>query len=113
MIINLVFEGDRGQMVVADVAVKSFEFWVVAVYVPNCIGERRSFFRRLGPFLDDSKLLVLMGDWNAILDSKLDKGGQCASGSDWCESSMINLQAEHGFIDSFGLDHPEWETGRG
>ena len=44
-IVNLVFAGDGGQLVVADVAVKSFEFQVVAVYVPNSVGEGRSFFR--------------------------------------------------------------------
>ena len=42
-IVNLVFAGDGGRLVVADVAVKSFELRVVAVYAPNCIGERRSF----------------------------------------------------------------------
>ena len=34
-----------------------------------------SFFRRLAPFLDDPKRLFLMGDWNAILDPKIDKVG--------------------------------------
>ena len=50
----------RGRLVVADVAVKSFEFRLVAVYAPNTAVERFSSFRRLAPFLDDSKWLVLM-----------------------------------------------------
>ena len=29
-----------------------------------------------GPFLDDSKRLVLVGDWITILNPKLDKGGR-------------------------------------
>ena len=62
-------------MVVADVAVKSFKFRVVAVYVPNIIAERTSFFHRLAPFLDDSKRLVLMSDRNAILDPKINRVG--------------------------------------
>ena len=41
-IVNLVFAVDRGRRVVADVAVKRFEFWVVVVYAPNCAGERRT-----------------------------------------------------------------------
>ena len=93
----------------ADVAVKSFEFRVVAVYALNCAGERRSFFRRLGPFLDDSKRLVLMDDWNAILDPKLDRDRD-ANGSDRCESSLIDLLAEYDLVDRFRLDHPGWET---
>ena len=36
----------RGQLAVADVAVKSFELRVVAVYAPNIAGERHSFLRR-------------------------------------------------------------------
>ena len=61
-----------------DVSVKSFNFRLVAVYAPNIAVEKVSFFRRLAPFLDDSKRLVLMGDWNAILDPKIDKVGSGA-----------------------------------
>ena len=61
--VNIVFTGDGGQLVVADVAVKSFMFRVVAVYVLNITG------KRLAPFRDDPKRLVLVGDWNAILAS--------------------------------------------
>ena len=57
-----VFAGDGGRLVVADVAVKSFKFRLVAVYAPNIVVERVSFFR-----------LVLMGNWNAILDPKIGK----------------------------------------
>ena len=91
-IVNLVFAGKGGRLIVADVAVKSFDFQAVAVYAPICVSEKRSFFRR---FFDISKRFVLMGDWNAIFDHKLDKGGWGASGLDWCESSLINLLAEH------------------
>ena len=73
--VNGVFAGDEGRLVVADVAVKSFKFRLVVVYAPNFAAERASFFRRLAPFPDDSKRLVLRGD------SKL--------GS--CESSLIGL----------------------
>ena len=89
-----------------DIAVKTFEFRVVAVYAPNITGERRSFFRQLEPFLDDSKRLVLMGDWNTILDPKVDKGGQGARGLERCESSLIDFLAKFDLIDKFHLDPP-------
>ena len=76
--IDVVFAGDGDRLVVADVAVKSFKFRLVAVYAPNIVVERVSFFRRLAPFLDDTKRLVLMGDWNAILDPKIGKVGRGA-----------------------------------
>ena len=55
--INLVIVDDG-----SDVAVKSFEFRLASVYVPNFASERASFFRRLAPFLDDPKWIVLVGD---------------------------------------------------
>ena len=39
----------RSRLDVADVAVKSFKFRLVAVYAPNSAVERVSFFRRLAP----------------------------------------------------------------
>ena len=59
--VDVVFAGDGGRLVVADVAVKSFKFCLVAVYASNIAAERVSFFRRLAPFLDDTKRLVLIG----------------------------------------------------
>ena len=104
--VNLVFACDEGRLVVADIAVKTFEFRVFAGYAPNTVGERLSFSRRLEPFLDDSKRLVLVGDLNAILDPKIEKGGRGARGSERCESSLIDFLAEFDFIDRFRLDHP-------
>ena len=104
--VDVVFAGDGGRLVVADVAVKSFKFRLVAVYAPNIVVERVSFFRRLAPFLDDTKRLVLMGDWNAILDPKIDKVGRGASSAGRCESSLAGLMTRHDLVDRFRLDHP-------
>ena len=104
--VNIVFAGDEGRLVVADIAIKTFEFRVVAVYAPNTGGERRSFYRWLEPFQDDSKWLVLMGNWNAIFDPKVDKGGWGARGLESCESSLTDFLAKFDLIDRFRLDHP-------
>ena len=104
--VDVVFAGDGGRLVVADVAVKSFKFRLVAVYASNIAAERVSFFRRLAPFLDDTKRLVLMGDWNAILDPKIDKVGRGASRVGRCESSLVGFVTRHGLVDRFRLDHP-------
>ena len=79
------------------------------IYALNIAVERVSFFRRLAPFLDDSKRLVLMGDWNAILDPRIDKVGQGASRLGRCESSLVDLMSRYGLVDRFRLDHPGWE----
>ena len=57
---------------------------------PN-LGERRSFLRQLKPFLDDPKWVVLVGDWYAILDPKIDKARRSAQRLDRCENSLIDL----------------------
>ena len=43
-----VFTGDMGRLVVADVAVRSFKFRLVAVYAPNIAAERIFFFSLVG-----------------------------------------------------------------
>ena len=96
-------------MVVGDVAVKSFKYRLVVVYAPNIAVERAFFFCQLAPFQDDSKRLMLMGDWNVILDPKIDKVGRGASRLGRCESSLVGLMTSHDLIDRFRLDHPGWE----
>ena len=71
--------------------------------------ERVPFFRRLEPFLDDRKRLVLMGDWNAILDPKIDKVGRGSSRLGRCESSLVGLLTRHDLVDRFRLDQPRRE----
>ena len=87
-IVSLVFAGDGGRLVVADVAVKTFEFRIAAVHAPSTTAERRHFFRRLGSFLDASKRTVLVGDWNAILDPNIDRAVRGASRLGRCDSSL-------------------------
>ena len=87
--VDVVFVCDEGRLVVADVAVKSFNIRLVAVYAPNISVERASFFRRLAPFLDDTKRLALMGDWNAILDPKIDKSGGELEGWEGVKADLL------------------------
>ena len=103
---DVVFAGNGGRLVVADVAVKSFKFCLVAVYASNITAERVSFFRQLAPFLDDTKQLVLMGDWNTVLDPKIDKVGWGARRAGRCDSSLVGFVTRHSLVDRFRLDHP-------
>ena len=73
------------------------------------IAIERVFFRRLAPFLDDPKRIVLMGNWNAILDPKKNKAGGKAKESRRCESSLTDFVARYDLVDRFRLDHPGME----
>ena len=103
--VNLALTDDGDQLVVTDVAVKSSEFRVDAVYAPNIPAERVSFFRWLAPFLDDPKRIVLIGDWNAILDPKIDRIGRGTKELGRCKSSLIDFMVHHDLVDRFRLDH--------
>ena len=103
--VNVVHAGEDGRLLVVDVAVNCSAFRIVAVYAPNSAVERASFFRRLEGFLVDPERLVLMGDWNAILDPNIDKVGG-ASGSVRCDSTLSDLMASCDLVDRFRLDHP-------
>ena len=104
--VDVVFAGDGGRLVVADVAVKSFKFLLVAVYASDIAAERVFFFRQLAPVLNDTKRLVLMGDWNAILDPKIDKVGRRANRLGRYESSLVGFMTRYDLVDRFRVDHP-------
>ena len=105
-IVDVVFAGDGGRLLVADVTMKTFEFRIAAVYAPNSAAERRPILRRLGSFLDASKRTVLVGDWNAILDPNIDRASRGASRLVWCDSGLSDFLTEFDLIDRYRLDHP-------
>ena len=82
---------------------------MAVIYVPNITAEWVSFFRWLMLFLDNLKWIVLGGNWNAILDPKIDRVRTGARGSGRCESSLIDFMACHDLVNRFRLDHPERE----
>lgn len=59
----------------------------------------------------DSTRLVLVGDGNAVLDPKLDRG----RGASWCEGdrSLVDLINDFGLVDRYRVDHPGGKCGRG
>ena len=107
-IVNVVFAGDGGQLLVADVAAKTFEFRIAVVYATNIAAKRRLFLRRFGSFLDASKRTVLVGDWNAILDPNIDRASRGASALARCDSGLSEFLTEFDLVDRYRLDH----TGR-
>ena len=48
----------------------------------------------------------IVGDWNAILDPKIDKAGRGASGLDRCESCLVVFIARFNLVDKIRPDHP-------
>ena len=58
---------------VLDVTIKDKAFRLIRVYGPNVNSELPAFFLRSEPYVIASKRVILVGDWNALLDLNLDR----------------------------------------
>ena len=100
-----------------DVTIKDKAFRLIGVYEPNAMSELPAFFRCIKPFVIPSKRVILVGDWNAILDPNLDRGAISAG------TNTLDARYFHEFIEwldlvnKFRERHPNkiaWTwTGRG
>ena len=102
--VRTIFLDPEGKSVVLDVSNGEGDaFRLVAVYAPTGAG-RPEFFRRLEVFLGTSRSLVLVGDWNAILDARLDAAG-LTDRRGGCKSLAHLLRRFH-LSDRYRLDFP-------
>ena len=70
----LVVSDPAGRLCILDVTIKDKAFQLTGVYGPNATSELPALFRRIEPYVVPSKRVILVGDWNAVLDSNLDRG---------------------------------------
>ena len=63
-----------GGQTVLDVTIKDTAFRLIGVYGPNVTSELPALFRRIELYVVPSKRVILVGDWNAVLDPNLDRG---------------------------------------
>ena len=70
----LVLSDPAGRLCVLDVTIKDKAFRLIGVYGPNVTSELPAFFRRIEPYVVPSKRVILVADWNAVLDPNLDRG---------------------------------------
>lgn len=57
-----------GRLIVCDFSMFEMRWRVLCVYCPNQISERKEFFDLLRPFLNCSRKLVLLGDFNCVCE---------------------------------------------
>ena len=94
---SLVFSDPAGRLCVLDATIKDKAFRFIGVYGPNVTSELPEFFQRIEPFMTSSRRLILAGDWNAVLDPMIDRGG--------ARRVTNNLDARHfrKFVERFDL----------
>lgn len=61
---------------------------------------------QLGPFLVDLSCLVLMENWNAVMDPSISGWGASKKTSD---CSLVDLISKFGFVNRYQIDHPRQE----
>ena len=92
-----------GRLIVADVSIGGQSLRVIGVYASNIQNERKELFEVIDRFLGYQGHLVLMGDWNAILDPSIDRAGR---GDRRVDLSLMNFVERNDLVDRFRLDHP-------
>ena len=68
----LVLSDPSGRLCVLDVTIKDKAFRLIGVYGPNVTSELPAFFWRIEPYVVPSKRVILVGDWNTVLDPNLE-----------------------------------------
>lgn len=57
---------ESGRFVVCDFSLMNFEWRVICLYAPNRDNERKAFFEEIGGFLDCTRYVILIGDFNCV-----------------------------------------------
>ena len=110
----LVLSDPAGRLCVLDVTIKDKAFRLIGVLGPNATSELPAFFRRIKPYVIPSKRVILVGDWNAVLDPNLySSAGTNTLGARYFRDFVERLD----LVDKFRERHPNkiaWTwTGRG
>ena len=113
----LVLSDLAGRLCVLDVTIKDKAFRLIGVYGPNATSELPAFFRRIEPYVVPSKRVILVGDWNAVLDPNLDRGAISAGTNPLDARYFRDFVQRLDLVDKFRERHPNkivWTwTGRG
>ena len=113
----LVLSDPAGRLCILDVTIKDKAFRQIGVYVPNVNSELPAFVRRIEPYVVPSKRVILVGDWNAVVDPNLDRGAITLGTNTLDARHFRNFVQRLDLVDKFRERHPNkiaWTwTGRG
>ena len=95
-----------GRLVYVDFTYNESKYRIVNVYAPNQSQDRNTYLDRLTPYLVTARHLILNGDFNFVLDSKLDKVGGNLNKGTVGSKIFKNIIDKHKLIDAFRYLHP-------
>lgn len=76
---------------------------LTGIYSPSAQSQQTDFYRPLENFLVASKTLVMLGDYNVILDARLDRDGSAGRRFNSC---FIDLLKCSQLAARYRLEHP-------
>lgn len=95
-----------GRLVYIDIAYNNIQYRVVNIYAPNDESERILFFEDIYPLLLCNKHLILGGDFNCVLNTKLDKIGGNPNYGTIGSKSLRNIISDFQLIDCYRYLYP-------
>ena len=96
-----------GRFIYADISIFDTNFRLCTLYAPNVPGERNDFFDNIKQFLVTSRTLILCGDFNFVVNTKLDKiGGNLETGT-FGSKSFNSIIKSSSLIDAFRYKYPD------
>ena len=102
----LVLSDPAGRLCVLDVTIKDKAFQLIGVYGPNATSELSAFIWRIKPYVIPSKWVILVGDWNTVLDPNLDRGAISADTNILDARQFCKFVEWFDLVDKFHERHP-------
>lgn len=97
----------EGRMVYIDITFNNIEYRIINIYAPNNEQERCQFFDDLYPFCITKKHLIIGGDFNCVLDVKLDKIGGNSSYGQGGSEKIKQIVSDFNLVDSYRFLYPD------
>jgi exonuclease III len=102
------FEYDiGGRFLYMDITILDKPLRIINVYAPNSEAERKQFFLDLAPYFICNRDIVFCGDFNCILDSKLDKVGGNLDRGFAGKVELGDIAADFRLVDLYRHLHPD------
>lgn len=106
------FKDQTGRLLCVEFECADFSVQICNVYAPNKKAAVSEFFESLHAVLDPDTPIVLCGDFNTVVDSKLDRFG-CNPDSVWAynwSTSLTNLMSTYDLHDVWRVRHPDEQS---
>ena len=101
------FSSDDGRVVVLDMELDSHRFQLATIYAPNHNPEKTDFFLGLSDLLDPLADVLILGDFNSVVDPDLDRVSSVPLHSSYdCSGVISQMMEDFGLVDAWRHVNP-------